>query len=138
MKALKCELEMLNFFLCKKQFDKEKLVPPKALAQAEQNLEEELDREVQRKLRALEDTVRTPVLDSLQANYTTAFFLQNKMSSAHVVVRKLPFPTELPSPSSQLCPLATLRISKSSTFYALWKAACSYWVVSRATSRGCT
>jgi hypothetical protein len=127
---LKCELEMLNFFLSKQQFNKGKLVPPKISAQEAINLEREVDKAIIKELKSLENSVKAPVFDSLATNYTTGFFTQNKMISTYITIQKLDIPID------KLYDLetyegygATFRISKTTNFYMLWTITCNYWGV---------
>jgi len=128
----------LNFFISREQSDKGKLVPQKATTQAAMNLEREIDRTVLQQFRCLEETVKAPVLDSLQGNYTTSFFSQNKMPSSFVTVRKLDALTDdLASLKNFEGNEVNLRISKLSNFYTLWKSVCSYWVLPLNIHREC-
>jgi len=126
---LKCELEMLNYFLSKEQFDKGKLVPQKISSQEAINLEREVDKAIMNELKSLENSVNTPIFESLATNYTTGFFTQNKMISTYITVQKLDMPID------KLYDLdiyeghgATFRISKTTNFHMLWTVVCNYWV----------
>eukprot|EP00826_Nyctotherus_ovalis_P011005 TRINITY_DN12873_c0_g3_i4.p3 TRINITY_DN12873_c0_g3~~TRINITY_DN12873_c0_g3_i4.p3 ORF type:complete len:126 (+),score=55.81 TRINITY_DN12873_c0_g3_i4:384-761(+) len=123
---------MLNFFLSKDQFNKGKLVPPKISAQEAINMERELDKVIVKELKALEESVKAPVLESLASNYTTGFFAQNKMISTHITVQKLDMPIEkLEDLEAYEGYGASFRISKTTNFHMLWNVACNYWVRSR-------
>ena len=78
---------MLNFNLCSNQFVKGKLLPPKIAAQEAVNREREIDKSIIELFTKLENSVSSPILDSLAGNYTTGFFQQNKV--IFVVTRRL-------------------------------------------------